>query len=147
MIYRSKKTLHKFDNSSEQGSAMVIALLVMILLMAFVALAISRTNSETIAASNDESETKTFEAAHASLEIMTRNFNKIFETKLNPDSTDIPHIQGEYPPGFTADYDYTQTLTQTQATQEVVMTGEMFQGLNALRDEWQLDTTATAHND
>ena len=59
---------------------MVIALMVMILLMGFVALAVSRTNSETVASANDEAETKAFEAANASLEIMTRNFNKVFET-------------------------------------------------------------------
>ncbi len=129
--------------SSQDGSAMVIALLIMILLMGFVALAISRTNSETIAASNDEDETKAFDAANASLEILTRNFNKIFETKLTISSTDITRIQGQYPPVFDNEYNFTQTVTQTQATKDVVMTGEMFQGLNARRDEWQLDSVAT----
>ena len=51
--------------ADDTGSAMVIALLIMILLMAFVALAVSRTNSETMAASNDEQETLAFEAAIA----------------------------------------------------------------------------------
>lgn len=57
----------------------MITLLVMALLIAFVALAISRTTNETIAASNDTAETKAFEAANASLEVMTRNFNKILK--------------------------------------------------------------------
>ncbi len=131
------------NTTDERGSAMVIALLVMMLLAAFVALAISRTNSETIAASNDASETKAYEAANASLEILTRNFNKVFEVKLTIDSTDITRIQGQYPPVFDADYTFQQTVTQTQVTKDVVMTGEMFQGLNARRDEWQLDATAT----
>ncbi|MBP9664263.1 MAG: pilus assembly PilX N-terminal domain-containing protein [Pyrinomonadaceae bacterium] len=130
----------------ERGSAMVIALLVMMLLAAFVALAISRTNSETMAASNDEAETKAFEAANASLEVLTRNFNKIFETKLTIDTTDITRIQGQTPPGFDTYYQFNQAVTQTQATKDVVMTGEMFQGLNARRDEWQLDTTALDRN-
>lgn len=127
----------------QSGSAMVIALLVMILLMGFVVLAISRTNSETIAASNDESETKAFEAANASLEILTRNFNKIFETKLTIATSDITRIQSQYPPVFDSNYNFTQTVTQTQATTDVIMTGEMFQGLYARRDEWQLDSVAT----
>lgn len=128
--------------SDQDGSAMVIALLIMILLMAFVALAVSRTNNETIAASNDEQETLAYEAANASLEVLTRNFNKNFEVKLTIDPTDIARIKGQVPPGFT-DYDFSgQNITQTAATKDVVMTGEMFQGLNARRDEWQLDTVA-----
>ncbi|MBK7934366.1 MAG: pilus assembly PilX N-terminal domain-containing protein [Acidobacteria bacterium] len=129
-------------NSSEQGSAMVIALMVMILLMGFVALAVSRTNSETVASANDEAETKAFEAANASLEIMTRNFNKVFETKLTFSTTDETRIESQLPPGFDTIYDFTQTITQTQATKDVILTGEFFQGLNARRDEWQLDTVA-----
>ena len=133
----------KVTAPNQEGSAMVIALMVMILLMGFVALAISRTNSETIASSNDESETKAYEAANASLEVLTRNFDKIFDTKLTIANSDITRIQGQYPPVFDNDYNFTQTVTQTQATQDVVMTGQMFQGLNARRDEWQLDSVAT----
>ena len=131
------------DDHGQRGSAMVIALMVMLLLMGFVALAISRTNSETIAASNDESETKAFEAANASLEVLTRNFNKIFETKLTIAPSDITRIQGQFPPDFDTGYTFDQTVTQTQATRDVVLTGEFFQGLNARRDEWQLDSVAT----
>ena len=76
----------------EDGSAIVIALLVMVLLMGFVVLAISRTNSETISSANDAAETKAFDASHASLEVMTRNFNKIFEVKLNPDAADLANV-------------------------------------------------------
>jgi len=133
----------KIKNEGQQGTAMVIALLVMLLLMAFVALAISRTNSETVAAANDEAETRAFEAANASLEVLTRNFNKNFETKLTISPTDITRIQGQFPPGFETGYTFDQTVTQTEATKDVVMTGEMFQGLNARRDAWQLDTVAT----
>ena len=129
---------------TEEGSSLVIALMIMTLLMGFVALAISRTNSETIAASNDETETKTYEAANASLEILTRNFNKNFETKLTISSTDIDRIQRQTPPGFD-DYNFSQIVSQTAATKDVVMTGELFQGLNARRDEWQLDSVAR-HN-
>lgn len=136
------RSFARITASDQDGTAMVIALLVMVLLMGFVALAISRTNSETIAAANDEAETKTYEAANASLEILTRNFNKIFETKLTISSSDISRIQGQHPPVFDQSYTFSQTVTQTQATKDVVMTGEMFQGLNARRDEWQLDSVA-----
>lgn len=131
-------------NSGEQGSAMVIALMVMVLLLGFVALAVTRTNSETIASANDEAETKAFEAANASLEVMTRNFNKVFETKITFSTADETRIEGQLPPGFDSEYNFVQNITQTQDTKDVVMTGEFFQGLNARRDEWQLDTTATS---
>lgn len=131
--------------NNQQGSAVVIALLVMVLLMGFVALALSRTNSETISTANDASETRTFEAAHASLEIMTKNFDKIFDLKLNPSAGDLDHVAEQTPPEFD-DFDFEQSVKQTETTKQVVMTGELYQGLNALRDEWELTTTATEQN-
>ena len=136
-----------FVNSSkrknnQKGSAIIIALLVMVLLLGFVALALSRTNSETISTANDASETRTFEAAHASLEIMTKNFDKIFDLKLNPNPGDLDRVASQKPPEFD-DFDFDQTVRQTDNTKQVVMTGEVYQGLNALRDEWELTTTAT----
>ncbi len=132
-------------NKNQSGTAIIIALLVMALLLGFVALAISRTNSETIASANDASETRTFEAAHASLEVMTKNFDKIFDLKLNPNKHDLDHVVDQSPPEFDG-FDFNQEIKQTQNTKQVVMTGELFQGLNALRDEWQLTTTATETN-
>lgn len=133
----------KMNNAESQtGSAIVIALLIMVLLLGFVVLAVTRTSNETIASSNDAAESRAFEAAQASLEIMTRNFDKIFDVKLNPDNNDLTRIQSQNPPGFP-DYAFAQLVTQTQAAQIVVQTGGEFQGLNALRDEWQLDTTVT----
>src|SRR5687768_15529263 len=75
-------------STKETGSAIIIALFVMVLLLGFVAFAITRTNNETVAASNDASETRTFEAAQASLEVMTRNFDKIFDVKINVSTAD-----------------------------------------------------------
>jgi Tfp pilus assembly protein PilX len=135
-----KKILSK---TSENGSAIVIALLILTLLTAFVALAVSRTTSETVATSNDAAESKAFAAAQASLEIMTRNFDKIFEEKLSPAPSDLARVESLLPPGFDAKYDFTQKIQQTKATETVVMSGQLLQGLNALRDEWQIDTTAT----
>ena len=132
----------RIDNN-EKGSAIVIALLIMVLLLGFVAFAITRTTSETIASSNDAAETRAFEASQASLEIMTRNFNKIFDYKLNPDPTDLSRIEGQLPPFFDNDYIIKQTIEKKLDTKQVVMTGRLFQGLSALRDEWELNTTST----
>lgn len=129
-------------SDNENGSAIVIALLIMILLLGFVAFAITRTNSETIAASNDASETRTFEAAQASLEVMTRNFDKIFDVKINASPADLTRIEGQMPPEFP-NYGFNQRINQTAPGQQVVMTGQQYQGLFATRDEWLLDTTAT----
>ncbi len=128
---------------NQNGSAIIIALLVMVLLMGFVALAVSRTSNETIASTNDAEETKAFEAAQASLEVMTHNFDKIFDYKLNPDTNDLNSIMSKNPDGFTTDYDFNQNISRTRTAEQVVMTGQQFQGLHALRDEWQIDTTAT----
>ncbi len=135
--------------SGEEGTAIVIALLIMLLLMGFVALAVSRTSNEIVASANDAAETRTFEATQASLEIMTQNFDKIFDTKLNPDTADITRVEGQFPDGpdgFTNDYDFNQRIIKSRDSEMVIMTGQQFQGLSALRDEWELDSTATDKN-
>ncbi|HMS42031.1 MAG TPA: hypothetical protein PKE69_17495, partial [Pyrinomonadaceae bacterium] len=137
--------MKKVNLSSEKGSALLISLFVMLLLLSFVAFAVTRTTNETVAAGNDQAETRTFTASHASLEVMTRNFNKIFDVKLNPDATDMTRIKGQTPPGFD-NYTFQQDVNQIQASQIVVMTGEQFQGLNAIRDKWELRTTATENS-
>ena len=129
----------KANNGNQNGSAMVIALLVMVLLMGFVALAITRTNSEVIASSNDETESRTFDASNACPEVMTRNFSKIFDNKLNPTAADLTRIAGQTPPNFEPEFSFNQRVVQTGPSKTVVMTGELFQGLNALQDKWLLD--------
>ncbi len=143
-LFKKNKNLN-----NQEGSAIIIALLVMVLLLGFVAFAVSRTSNETITASNDVEETKTFEAGQASLEIMTHNFNKIFDYKLSPSDADLHGTNGvekKFPTDFTGEYDFEQKIDQTRDAEEVVMTGQQFQGLRALRDEWQIDTTATDKN-
>ena len=128
--------------SDERGSAIVIALLIMVLLLGFVAMAVTRTTNETVASSNDTAETRTFEAAQASLETMTSNFDKIFQVKLAPESNDIKKVKNSKPPEFE-NYIFEQNIEKIEDAKQVVMTGEMFQGLNATRDKWRLETTAT----
>ncbi|MBS1792428.1 MAG: hypothetical protein JSS81_01165 [Acidobacteria bacterium] len=132
-----------WSKGKEDGSAIVIALLILTLLTAFVALAVTRTTNETIATSNDAAESRAFSAAQGSLEVMTRNFDKIFEEKLSPAPVDLQHVEDQKPPGFDTAYDFEQHITQTKQTETVVMSGQLLQGLNALRDEWQVETTAT----
>lgn len=138
----SEKLSRKYSKQNEKGSAIVIALLIMVLLLGFVALAVTRTTNETVASSNDAAESRTFEAAQASLEIMTSNFDNIFLTKLSPTIADLNKVRSQTPPDFD-NYNFEQKVTQTQASEQVVMTGQLFQGLNATRDEWELETTAT----
>ena len=126
--------MKKILGKREEGTAIVIALLILTLLTAFVALAVTRTTSETIATSNDAAESRAFSAAQGSLEIMTRNFDKIFEEKLSPAPSDLTHVQDLKPPGFDTDYQFDQTIRQTDQTRTVVMSGQLLQGLNALRD-------------
>ncbi len=126
----------------EKGSAIVITLMILTLLTAFVAIAVTRTTNETLAVSNDAAESRAFAAAQASLEYMTRNFDKIFEIKLSPDPVDLDNVRNNIPPGFNG-YIFQQDITQTGASTIVPMTGGLFQGLSSLRDEWRLDTTVT----
>jgi type II secretory pathway pseudopilin PulG len=128
--------------NNENGSATIIALLIMVLLMAFVALAVSRTTTETLATANDETESKTFSAAQASLENVTREFDQIFEIKLTPSTTDIYSVEHNTPPGFDTDFTFDQHITQT-AQPYTASAGSFLQGLTALRDEWRIDTTVT----
>ena len=89
-------------NSDQRGSAIVIALFVLALISVFVALAMSRTAAEAAAVGNETAEARTMYAAQGSLEMMTRNFNKIFERKLNPSATDLASVENGAVPGLGA---------------------------------------------
>jgi hypothetical protein len=139
---------YRVNLRSEEGSAMVIALLIMMLLMGFVALAITRTTGETMASSNDAAESRTFDACHASLELMTKNFSKVFENKLTVDGTDITRIEGQDPSAFPefADYNFAQNIEQTGDTESVILSEGQYQGLTALRDEWEFQSPCQSVN-
>ena len=84
----------------ENGAALVVALFMLLLLMGFVALAISRTSTETIITNNDVSESLTFAASEAALESVTRDLTDVFETKIVPSPTDITNVENASVPGF-----------------------------------------------
>lgn len=140
------------NDPNQRGTAIVIALFVLAMLTVFVALAISRTTSETIAVGNETSEARTLYAAQGSLETMTRNFNKVFETKLNPLPSDIAIVEnGNTVPGLSqalgGQYTFAQTATQTKIPEATVLSGGPYSGLYAIRDNWRLRTTATNNQD
>ena len=132
------------DDSNQRGSAIVIAVFILVLLSAFVALALSRTATEAAAVGNEASEARTFYAAQGSLEMMTRNFNKVFEVKLSPADSDFNPLRIAGVPGFTsAQYDFNQQVDLVgDAVITPIDTGP-FAGLSATQDKWRLRTTTT----
>ncbi|MGC2235966.1 MAG: hypothetical protein WA584_07385 [Pyrinomonadaceae bacterium] len=137
----SKKLWKK---SNETGAALVIALLIMALLIGFAALALSRTVTETAITGNDTAESRTFNAAEAALEDATRDFATVITNKFVPQTSDITNIQNSEVPYFQANgYEFTKVITQIRAAAIVTQTKGQFQGLVSLRDEWQIDVTAT----
>ncbi|MEZ5308678.1 MAG: hypothetical protein R2684_16150 [Pyrinomonadaceae bacterium] len=126
---------------SERGAALVISIFVLLLLMGFVALAVTRTSNETIITSNDVEESHAYAASEAALDSTTRDLADVFESKLTPSSTDISTVQAKAVPGFP-NYTFTKSIVKTKAAEPIIMTGGSFGGLYALRDAWQIETTA-----
>jgi hypothetical protein len=139
----SKNILSKIKQSDNQnGTATVIAVLILSLMTGFVALSITRSNNETMAISNDIAEAKVFTAAQAGLENMTLNADAKFDDKLDLDTADIDEIKAALPDNFPG-IDFNQTLLKVRDSEIIDATGGTFQGLKQLRDEWQLSVTAT----
>ncbi|MGE3468185.1 MAG: hypothetical protein AB7J13_14805, partial [Pyrinomonadaceae bacterium] len=130
------------DRGKERGSAIVIALFALALITVFVALALTRTSAEATAVGNETAESRTFYAAQGSLEMMTRNFNKVFETKLNPTTSDLNNIRNAAVPGITG-YTFQQELDLISPRVTIPLTGGPYSGLVAIRDNWRLRTTTT----
>ncbi len=126
---------------SENGAALVTALFILLLLMAFVALAISRTSTETIITNNDVSESKSFAASEAALENTTRDLVDVFEVKIAPTSADINTVKARPVPGFD-NYDFNKEIIKTKVAEPVVLTGGSYGGLYALRDSWEIEALA-----
>lgn len=140
---QEKKT-HPREN--ERGTSLVITLLVMIILMGFVALALSRTSSENIVSANDASEAQTFEAAQAGLEETTRDFATVLQSKLNASESDVSNIKSSAVTGFSDKYTFVKDLKQVGASSLVTIQSGEFQGLYSLRDEWETSVTAKQNN-
>lgn len=129
-------------DKNERGASLVITLLVMTLLLGFVALAISRTASESRVSYNDSADARTMAASEAGLEDATRDFATILENKLNPSTTDMNTVKNSPVPGFSTNYNITKTLSQVGTSNLITIQSGDFQGLYSLRDEWQINVNA-----
>jgi hypothetical protein len=147
----TQKDLNKefSKKNAEKGSALVIALFVLVLVTAFVILATSRSAAEASAVGNEAAEGRTVYAAQGSLEVMTRNFNKVFERKLSPNEADLNTVRDENRvtiiPGME-NYTFFNELDEIPLTAEeetVVLPGGPYAGLYAIRSTYRLRTTAT----
>ncbi|HND56179.1 MAG TPA: pilus assembly PilX N-terminal domain-containing protein, partial [Pirellulaceae bacterium] len=141
----SRKSRARRARASQQGTAIIIAVMVMALLAIFVAASISRVTNETLMMSNDQANTDAYFAAQASLEHMSRNFSDVFDVRITPTTTDITNIQNDVPPGYN-DYQITQVLARenpgSPPEQTTVDVSSPFAGLVALREGWRLNATA-----
>lgn len=148
----------------ERGTATLIAVLVLALVSAFVALALSRVTTEAVVTNNDSLHNKTYYAAQASIELMTRNFGKLFSSTNSPSLAQLQAevidknpanfggtIQTSPTPAATptaydsfADYDFEQNISRTgdPLTNQPIGGGD-FEGLSAERTPYLLHTTAT----
>lgn len=139
------------SKQGERGSALVITLFILALIGVFVALAMSRSSAEAAATGNETSEGRTFYAAQGSLETMTRNFNKVFEVKLNPTTADLNNVRTGTVPGMGT-YTFLQEVDQIippapePPSRVTTLTGGPYTGLVAIQDTWRLRTTATSNN-
>lgn len=136
------------DDPNQKGTAIVIALFILALLGVFTALALTRSATEAAAVGNETAEGRTLYAAQASLEMMTRNFNKTFERKLAPSAIELQKVRDAAVPGLGGiapggRYTFSQELDQTSDSRTVVLGEGEFAGLYAAQDNWRLRTTAT----
>lgn len=143
-----KNSITQAPRNGEKGSALVLALFVLALISVFVAFALTRTAAEAAAVGNETAEARTLYASQGSLEVMTRNFNKVFERKLNPSATDLNRVRNGVVPGISAagggEFGTPlQEVDQIGASSASVLTGGPYAGLYAIRDTWRLRTTVT----
>lgn len=136
----------KFERKNERGSAIVISLFVLALLMAFVAFSISRTTTETIAAGNDTVETRTSKAAEASLEAATQQFDNVFEDRFEPTPADITAIQNITTLPNLIDHTFINNIQPLGTSSQVPAPSGPYSGLTAIRSTWLLTSTATHAN-
>jgi len=118
--------------------------LILGLLAVFTAATLSRVTTESLVMGNDYSNSQAFYAAQASLELMSRSFNKVFDVQIRPSPADITRIQNTVP-SITA-FGFVQTITQNGTPTSQPIDDGPFSGLVSLRTPWQLQTVATYLN-
>lgn len=131
---------------SEKGAALVIVILVMLLLLGFVAVVLSRVNTETTLTANDSAENRSLAASQAQIESDSRDFINLFKRKLSPPNSDIDVIRASTISGFT-DYDFSKkTILQTKNSTAIEIPDGTYAGLFSLRDEWEIKVPVTDKN-
>ena len=137
-------TLERFSTNAaggERGSAALTAILILALLALFTAATMARVTTEATVMGNDYANTKAFYAAQASLELMSRNFNNVFDTELRPSPADLTRIQNTKP--VIDNFNFVQTITTNGAGDTKPIDDGPFSGLVSLRTPYRLDTVAT----
>jgi hypothetical protein len=142
MSHANSKSL--FINSGighQRGTATLSSVLIMGLLAIFVAASLARVTTEALVMGNDYSHTQSFYAAQASLELMSRDFNNIFDVQLRPTPTDLTRIKNNKPDidGFT----FVQDITQDAPSTPKPIDDGPFSGLISIRTPWRLTSVAT----
>lgn len=105
--------------------------------MAFAALALSRARSESNISASDTAESRTFSAAEAALENVTRDFASKVENKLVLTDADILSLERDAVPFFRS-IRFTKDLRQVEIARPENLTKGEFQGLVSLRDKWDI---------
>jgi hypothetical protein len=145
MIIEDVKELNDASNSdepnNERGTATLTAVLVMGLLAIFCAASLARVTTEALVMGNDYSHTQAFYAAQASLELMSRDFNNVFNVQIKPSTADITRMKNNTPgiPGFS----FVQDIVQEAASAPKPIDDGPFSGLISVRTPWHLQSVAT----
>lgn len=126
------------NRKDERGAALAIAIIVMTILLGFAALALSRARSEANISASDTAESRTFSAAEAGLESVTRDFATKVESKLVLTEADILSLEQGEVPRFSDKFDFTKDLRQVESARPENLTKGEFQGLVSLRDKWDI---------
>ncbi len=128
--------------NNERGTATLTAVMIMGLLALFAAASLSRVTTEALVMGNDYAHSKSFFAAQASLELMSRDFERVFDVQLRPTPTDIERIKNSYPniEGFT----FNQNIEESDEGEAQPIGGDSpFSGLISLRTPWRITSVAT----
>src|ERR1044071_7085849 len=115
----------------QRGTATLTAVLIMGLLAVVTAATLSRVTTESLVMGNDYSSGQAFYAAQASLQLMSRSFNKVFDVQIRPSAADITRIQNTVP-AITA-FTFVQTITQNGSAVSQPIDDGPFSGLVSVR--------------
>jgi hypothetical protein len=118
--------------------------MILALLAVFTAATLSRVTTEALVMGNDYSHSQAFYAAQASLELMSRNFNKVFDVQLRPSDADLERIETATPD--IAGFKFNQRIQTAGALVAKPIEDGPFSGLVSSRVPWNLTAVSTYAN-